>query len=329
MTIAARKKNHIEICLGEDVRSKITNGFERYRLIHNALPEADFGLFSIETEFLGKKISAPVLISSMTGGTEQGELINQNLLMAAAELNIPFAIGSQRIYLMDQDKSLYQYRKIAKDIPILANVGAVQLNYGFSRDDLLRAVDMLEADGLILHLNPLQELLQDGGDMDFSGLLGKIEDICADFPVPVIVKEVGWGISCDVACKLRNAGVSIIDVAGAGGTSWSQVESFISADPAARVLAEPFAGWGIPTAECIRSIHEMDPSIQLIASGGMLSGVDAAKAILLGASLAGFAGRLLPGAADKDPLKVHEILESIILQYKIARFVSSGIEECV
>lgn len=329
MTIAARKKNHIEVCLGEDVRSKINNGFERYRLIHNALPEADFESFSAETEFLGKKISAPILISSMTGGTEQGEQINRNLLAAAAELNIPFAIGSQRIYLVNHDHSLDQYRKISKNIPILANVGAVQMNYGFTRDDLLRAVEMLEADALILHLNPLQELLQDGGDTDFSGLLKKIENICRNFPVPIIVKEVGWGISCNVACKLRDAGVSVIDVAGAGGTSWSQVESLISADPAVKLLAEPFAGWGIPTADCIRSIHEMDPNIKLIASGGLSTGVDAAKAILLGASLAGFAGRLLPGAVYSDPEKVSDILKLIIQQYKIARFVSSGIEECV
>ena len=132
-----------------------------------------------------------------------------------------------------------------------------------------------------------------------------------------------------MACKLRDAGVSVIDVAGAGGTSWSQVESLISADPAAKLLAAPFAGWGIPTAECIRSIHEMDPNIKLIASGGLSTGVDAAKAILLGASLAGFAGRLLPGAVYNDPEKVSDILKLIIQQYKIARFVSSGIEECV
>lgn len=330
MTIAARKKNHIEVCLSEDVRSKINNGFERYRLIHNALPEADFESFSTETEFLGKKISAPIFISSMTGGTEQGELVNRNLLTAAAELNIPFAIGSQRIYLLtNQCNAPLPFRTIAKNIPILANVGAVQMNYGFTRDDLLRAVEMLEADALILHLNPLQELLQDGGDTDFSGLLKKIENICRNFPVPIIVKEVGWGISCNVACKLRDAGVSVIDVAGAGGTSWSQVESLISADPAAKLLAEPFAGWGIPTADCIRSIHEMDPNIKLIASGGLSTGVDAAKAILLGASLAGFAGRLLPGAVYSDPEKVSDILKLIIQQYKIARFVSSGIEECV
>ena len=326
MSIELRKKNHIDICLKEDVRSQITNGFEKYRLIHNALPESDFSRYSIETEFLGKTVSAPFLISSMTGGTEAGEKINHQLLTAANELNLPFAIGSQRIYLLHPEIKPIHYRKIAPNIPLLANVGAVQLNYGFKRDDFLRAVEMIGADALILHLNPLQELIQKNGDTDFSGLLEKIGNLCRDFPVPVVIKEVGYGINYRNAAKLSEAGAAMIDVAGAGGTSWSQVERFLSDDKAVSAAAEPFRGWGIPTAECIASIHEHDPEIKLIASGGIMDGVEAAKAVYLGADIVGLAARLLPFAADRSPEALINELKTLILQYKTAMFLSDGIE---
>ena len=186
---------------------------------------------------------------------------------------------------------------------------------------------MLEADALILHLNPLQELLQTGGNTDFSGLLRKIEALCAGFPVPVIAKEVGWGISAELAQKLTDAGVSMIDVAGAGGTSWSRVESSLNGNRFSAKLAEPFADWGIPTAECIRSIHEAHPEIRLIASGGIMNGIEAAKAILLGAELSGMAARLLPAAAKGTAENVCEELRCVMEQYKIARFLSSGLEQ--
>ena len=327
MSISDRKNNHIEVCLREDVRSRLSSGFEKYRLIHNALPEADFGTFPIGTEFLGKPITAPFLISSMTGGTEYGEKINRALLGAAAELGLPFAIGSQRIYLEDPGKELHGLRKAAPGIPLLANLGAVQLNYGYSREHCLRAVEMLEADALILHLNPLQELIQTGGNVDFSGLLKRIEDLCGNFPVPVIVKEVGWGIRAENAKQLTDAGVSMIDVAGAGGTSWSEVESRVSGSDRSRQMADPFSDWGIPTAECLTSICERYPEIRLIASGGITNGVEAAKAVMLGAELCGMAGRLLRTAAEKDAEAVADEIRMIIEQYKIARFLSCGIEK--
>ena len=327
MTIAERKNNHIDICLNGDVRSKVGNGFEKYRLIHNAAPEADFHQFNIETVFLGKKISAPFMISSMTGGTKHGEQINRNLIEAAAEIGLPFAIGSQRIYLANNDFPKVPFRKIAPDIPILANVGAVQLNFGFTRDQFLRAVDMLEADALILHLNPLQELIQTDGNCDFSGLLDKIADLCSGFPVPVVIKEVGWGINPELAGRLADCGAAMIDVAGAGGTSWSQVESLINGSRDSMELAQPFADWGIPTAECISSIHEKYPDIPLIASGGIMNGVEAAKGVWLGAKVCGMAARLLPAAADGTAADVCDVLRCVISQYKIARFLSCGIEK--
>lgn len=327
MTIAERKNNHIDICLHGDVRSRITSGFENYRLIHNAMPEADYAAFTTECEFLGKTISAPVMISSMTGGTDHGELINRRLIEAAAALNIPFAVGSQRIYLDGSGRKPYPFRRTAPSIPILANVGAVQLNYGFVRDHYLRAVEMIEADALILHLNPLQELIQKDGDTNFSGLLEKIARLCSEMPVPVIVKEVGWGIRPELARQLTDAGVYMIDTAGAGGTSWSQVESLIDGSPEMLALAEPFAGWGIPTAECVRSIRGKYPDIRIIASGGIRNGVEAAKAVMLGADLCGLAGCLLKPAAEGAPEDVLKMLRIVCEQYRIARFLSCGIEK--
>ena len=327
MSIAERKNSHLDVNLHCAVGSTLTAGFEKYRLTHNALPEADFDTYSIASVFLGKRIDAPILISSMTGGTEHGERINRNLLTAAAELGLPFGIGSQRVYLEDSARKVFPVRSIAKETPVLANVGAVQLNYGYGRDQFLRAVDMIEADALILHINPLQELVQKGGDTNFAALLPKIAALCADFPVPVIAKEVGWGFSVTNAKALLDAGVSYIDVAGAGGTSWSQVESFIDGSPEASELARPFAGWGIPTAECLDAIHTALPGAKLIASGGLKDGVDAAKAVTLGAELAGFAGRILPAAAEETPDALIKTLRTIIQQYKIVRFLSSGIEK--
>lgn len=326
MSISLRKNNHIDVCLRKDIRSKQSNGFERYRLLHNPLPEADFEKFSTESQFLGKKISVPILISSMTGGTEEGEQINRRLVEAAADLNVPFAIGSQRIYITEKRGPIFPYREIAPNIPILANLGAVQMNYGFTRDDYLRAVEMIDADALILHLNPLQELIQENGDTNFSGLLKKIGLLCHDFPVPVIVKEVGWGIHAETAKRLIDAGVSIIDVAGSGGTSWSRVESFVYENDVIQKIAAPFDDWGTPTAECVDMIHRQYPEIKLIASGGIQNGVEAAKAIRLGAILVGFAARLLPDAA-KSTEAITEELKLIMHQYKIAMFLSSGIEK--
>jgi isopentenyl-diphosphate delta-isomerase len=194
----------------------------------------------------------------------------------------------------------FAVRSLAPNILLFANLGAVQLNYKYGLEQCLKTIDLLEADALILHLNPLQECIQTEGDTNFKGLFHKIEQLCTQLPVPVIAKEVGNGIDAVMAKRLIEAGVAAIDVAGAGGTSWAKIEGERAQDPLQRRLGETFANWGIPTANCITSIREVSPDIPLIASGGLRSGLDAAKAIALGANLAGFAWPFLQAAAESE-----------------------------
>jgi isopentenyl-diphosphate delta-isomerase len=235
----------------------------------------------------------------MTGGTEEAGEINQRLAEAAQEVGVAMGVGSQRAALENprETPTFAIARKVAPDILLFANLGAVQLNYGFGIDHCRRAVDMLQADALILHLNPLQEAVQDAGDTNFAGLSKKIEEVCKKLEVPVIAKEVGWGISERTARLLADCGVSAIDVAGAGGTSWSQVEMYRAPDEFTRELAGTFVGWGIPTAESILNVKKAAPETQIFASGGLRDGLDIAKCIALGATLGGMAGQFLKAAA--------------------------------
>ncbi|MHC5728572.1 MAG: type 2 isopentenyl-diphosphate Delta-isomerase, partial [Nostoc sp.] len=221
-----RKADHIRICLEEDVQcDQITNGLERYRFTHSCLPELNHNEIDLSTTFLGKHLDAPLLISSMTGGTEQAGIINQRLAQVAQHYKIAMGVGSQRVAVeKPQVADTFAVRKYAPDVLLFANLGAVQLNYKYGLDECLRVVDILEADALILHINPLQECIQSKGDTNFRGLLDKISKLCFELPVPVIAKEVGNGISAAIAQKLIAAGVTAIDVDGAGGTSWGKVE---------------------------------------------------------------------------------------------------------
>ncbi|MFQ3663105.1 MAG: type 2 isopentenyl-diphosphate Delta-isomerase, partial [Chloroflexaceae bacterium] len=261
-----RKIDHIRIVLGEDVAAKgVSTGFGAYRLPHAALPELDLAEIDTRTTFLGKPISAPLLISSMTGGASVAERINLALAEAAEHLGLPMGVGSQRAAVVDARLApTYQVRRVAPRIPLLANLGAVQLNYGFGVDQCRRAVEMIEADALILHLNPLQEAVQPEGNTNFKGLLHKIEQLCRALEVPVVVKEVGNGIGARDAQRLYACGVRIIDVAGAGGTSWSEVERFRQPDNQGRRVAGAFADWGIPTTECIRAVRAALPDVTII-----------------------------------------------------------------
>lgn len=295
---SSRKADHIRINLEEDVASSITTGLEDYRFIHQALPEMNLEQVDFTQDLFGKKVHAPILISSMTGGTTEAGRINRVLAEAAQACRIVMGVGSQRAALEDAlTAETFRVRRYAPDIVLLANLGAVQLNYGFTVDDCQRAVDMIEADALILHLNALQEAVQPEGDTRFAGLLEKIAQVCHRLPVPVIGKEVGWGISEQAARMLADAGVAAIDVAGAGGTSWSQVEKYRIQDPSLARVAAAFRDWGIPTAESIRMVRRAAPEVTIFASGGLRSGVDIAKSIALGASLGGMAGPFLKAAA--------------------------------
>src|SRR5215216_337729 len=306
-TTSGRKLDHVRIVLDEDVAAKgVYTGFSAYRLPHEAVPELDLAEIDLSTRFLGKPMRAPLLISSMTGGAHDVAQINLALAQAAQVLGLAMGVGSQRSAIRDAQLAYtYQVRRVAPDIPLLANLGAVQLNYGYGVDECRRAVEMIEADALILHFNALQEAVQPEGNTNFKGLLKKIEQVCRHVGVPVIAKEVGNGIGANAARRLIDAGVWGIDVAGAGGTSWSEVERFRQASERGSRVASAFADWGIPTTEAIREVRAAFPAITLIGSGGIRSGVDVAKAIALGADIGGAAKpALAPANAGEGALGV-------------------------
>ncbi|MFC2058369.1 type 2 isopentenyl-diphosphate Delta-isomerase [Chloroflexota bacterium] len=316
-----RKEEHLRINLQHDVQfEEVTTGFEDYCFIHQALPEVDAVDIDLSVGLFGKRLNTPIIISSMVGGIEAAKPINRNLAEAAQALGMAMGLGSQRAAIEDASvAATYQVRDVAPDILLFANLGAVQLNNGYGVSECRRAVEMIEADGLILHLNPLQEALQHDGNTNFSGLLRKIEQVCRKLSCPVIVKEVGWGISENVARKLAEAGVAGIDVAGMGGTSWSEVERFRARTEKGNNVAATFASWGIPTAESIVMAQRGAEGIPLIASGGIRSGLDVAKAIALGADAAGIAGPLLK-AANVSAEAVVAVLQEVVEGLRIAMF---------
>ena len=319
---AQRKQDHLRIVMGETVASASSTGLERYRLLHCALPELDLASIETSVTFLRRRLAAPILISGMTGGVERGAEINRRLAAAAQALGCAMGVGSQRVALEQPElESLFAVREVAPDILLLANFGAAQLNTGYGLKQARRAVEMIGADALVLHLNPLQEALQVQGNTDWRGLLSRIADLCAGLDVPVVVKEVGWGISAPVARQLVDAGVAAIDVGGAGGTSWSEVERHRAPTELLRRVSGAFVGWGIPTAEAVQMVRRSLPEIPLIASGGLRSGVDAAVAIALGADLAGFAAPLLRAAAESE-MGAHDLLSALLLELRVSMFAA-------
>jgi len=316
-----RKYEHLHINLTKDVQFEaVSTGLENYRFIHQALPEIDAASIDLSVSLFGKTLNAPLLLSPMTGGIKQAKRINRNLAQAAQEMGIAMGVGSQRTAIDNPDVvDTFQVREVAPDILLFANLGAVQLNYGYGIEECRRAVEMIEADAIILHLNPLQEALQPEGQTNFFGLLHKIEQICRHLTVPVVVKEVGWGISETVARKLIEAGVAGLDVAGAGGTSWGEVERHRTPSDNHSRIAKSFAAWGIPTAESIQIVRLAAPEITLIASGGLRTGIDMAKAIALGADAAGVAAPLLK-AADVSTEAVIEYVNETIEVLRITMF---------
>src|SRR5690625_5177495 len=319
--INKRKAEHITLCLTDQVTGEgITSGMESVRLIHNALPEIDFNKIALNTTFFDHEMKTPFLVSSMTGGSEEATKINQNLASAAEERGWVFALGSTRALVENDDyQESFRVRDFAPTIPIIANLGSVQLNYGFTIEKCQKIIELTEANALVLHLNTIQEVIQTNGDTNFENLLPKIAKLTETIGVPVGVKEVGWGIDGESARQLRDAGIQFIDVAGAGGTSWSQVEKLRSNDPVRKEAAEAFVDWGIGTVESLITVKEAVQDTTVFASGGMKTGVDAAKAIALGADLVGFARSLLKDATTSVEA-VMQMMETRELELRMAMF---------
>lgn len=325
--ISARKNEHLRICLEEEVTSGVPTGFDQVHLEVVALPEIDFNSINLSTNVFGKILDAPILISSMTGGSGKTKHFNQLLARAANEFNIAMGVGSQRAALVhdDLEDTFAIARREAPHALLFANIGIAQLNQGFGLAECQMAVDMLEADALILHINALQEALQPEGNRDFTQLLQKIESITRGLPVPVIAKEVGCGIDPKTARSLINAGVRGIDVAGVGGTSWAAVEMYRQTDPIRKALCQTYIGWGIPTVKSLCGLDGLSDDILRISSGGLRDGLDVAKSIALGADLAGFARKLII-AANSGYETLKETIELILLELKVAMFLNGAVD---
>ena len=295
-----RKLNHITIAKRDNILSKLSNGFEDYRFEYNAFPEINFDDIDTSTSFLGKTLSMPLMISAITGGINESIQINNTLAQFAQNYSIAMGIGSERI-LLENDALLnkgFNIRKLAPDILLFANLGAVQLNYGYTVEHCKKAVNLIEADAVALHINPLQEVFQNSGNTNFDNLLSKIEILCKNVNVPVIVKEIGFGISKNVAQKLVDIGVSCIDVAGRGGTDWIKIESISSENKIIQNVAKDFDEIGIRTADALYDIQNIN--ILKIASGGIRNGIEIAKAIALGADITGIARGFLLNLDNLD-----------------------------
>jgi isopentenyl-diphosphate delta-isomerase len=323
--ISKRKADHISININQDVQSGLSAGFENYHFRHEAVPELSLSQVDTSTSFLGKNLSAPILISSMTGGVAHARGLNEALARAAEELHLAMGVGSQRAALVHPEtRDSFKIRRWAPTALLFANLGAVQFNYGFGLAECQAAVEMIEADALILHFNSLMEAVQPEGDTDFSNLLPKIEQICSNLGVPVIAKEVGWGIDARTAKRLVDVGVSVIDVAGAGDTSWSEVEAYrLNGVP--QTIARSFKDWGIPTTLCLEDLSAADLNVPFIASGGLENGIDLAKSLALGASLGGFARKLL-GPANESYEALLGTLTAIKSELQLCMF-ACGIQK--
>jgi isopentenyl-diphosphate delta-isomerase len=314
-----RKAEHIDLALDRSMQLR-RSWFAELELEHQALPELDLATVECGVEWLGRRLEAPLLISCMTGGTGEATRINRNLAEAAEAARIAIGVGSQRKALEDPAQAAsFRIRRFAPSVPLVANLGAVQLNYGFGLDECRRAVEMIEADALALHLNPLQEALQPEGQCDFRGLVDKIGEVAARLEVPVIVKEIGCGLSAAAAERLLEVGIRWFDTAGVGGTSWARIEAARADDIE---IGELFAGWGLPTPRSIRELAAL-PGARVIGSGGVRSGVDAAKALALGAELVGIAQPFLE-AAHVSADRAVERSARTIRELRIAMFCSGA-----
>jgi isopentenyl-diphosphate delta-isomerase len=322
-----RKDSHLSICLEEQIEfySANSNGFASYRFDHDGLPEVDCAKIDLRVEFLGKKLAAPLVIGAMTGGTDRTGEINRRLALAAERCQVGFALGSQRKMLRDPSETIrqsYAVREAAPGIPLLfGNLGAVQLNYGVTPSDIRKLIEGVGCDAFNFHINPLQEAIQPEGDRDFSGLLSRLKSCISELNTPVFIKEVGAGISRSTAKKLRSLPIRGVETAGAGGTSWSKIESLRTTDPTGQGLGTLFARWGIPTAESVVICRAELPDLSIVASGGIRNGIEVAKALALGADVAAAALPILK-AAEKSVDDAVEAIQRILTELRTTLFVT-------
>jgi len=325
MPVIDRKDSHLALCLAEPVEftSDGANGFAGLRFDHDALPEIDKASVSTEVELLGKRLAAPIIVGAMTGGTERAGELNRRLAIAAERCRVGLALGSQRKMLDDPStRSTFAVRETAPGLPLLfGNLGAVQLNYGVGVRDIRRLVEGAGCDAFLFHLNPLQEAIQPEGDTRFSGLLSKLRTVAPEVGLPVLLKEVGAGISRTTALKIRGLPVAGVETSGVGGTSWSKIESLRTSDPVQRTTGELFARWGIPTAESIATCRSVLPDRVVIASGGIRNGIEVAKALALGADAVALALPLLR-AAERCVDEAALALERVVEELRTAMFVT-------
>ena len=320
-TIEQRKKDHLKIALSPHAQTG-NSGFDFFRFIHNALPEINYDEIDTASVFLKKEVSYPFFISCMTGGVKEGKRINRNLAKAAQKYKIPMGVGSQRASIEHADLAdLFMAREVAPDICLMANIGLVQLNYGFGLSEYQKCIDMIKADALVVHINPIQEIIQPEGDRNWKGLLSKLSKIIDKLSVPVIAKEVGFGLSDTVIERLYSIGIRYVDVAGWGGTNWSYVEAMRG--KADKELGLLFSDWGIPTTEAIRMAKEVKSkkrnALTILGSGGVRDGIDIAKALCLGSDLVGLATPF-GKAAFNSAMAVEELIERLAKELKTTMF---------
>jgi isopentenyl-diphosphate delta-isomerase len=328
---SSRKRDHVKLVIARDVAHRaISTGYDSLRFVHNALPELSLEEIDTSTVFFGNHLDAPLLVSSMTGGYSDALAINRDLAIAAQEFGIAMAVGSARQAMEDKTEhpSYSVARKENPDGLLFTNVGAAEiasLHREKKIDKLKVIVDLVQADGLIVHLNPLQELLQPEGNTNFTGVLAGIESVVKELGIAVIAKEVGAGISREVAARLLAAGVRAIDVAGAGGTSWAGVE-ILRRKKKDRPETDVFWDWGIPTADALAEVAELKKkaTFGLIASGGIRDGIDVAKSIALRADLVGMARPLLKSLSSGKSAKLHEKIEGVIRQLRAVMFLTGS-----
>jgi isopentenyl-diphosphate delta-isomerase len=315
-TTSSRKRDHVLLTVKKNVtfREK-TNGFERWEFVHNALPEINLSDVDLRTVFLNKELSLPLMVSCMTGGYKEAEKINRGLAEVCEEFHLAMGVGSQRQAMEDTTyhSSFSVARKSAPSIPLIGNIGAPEVATMTDVSPILRLAELIQADAFAIHLNPLQEFLQPEGNTNFKGVLKGIEKLVKELPIPVIVKEIGAGISADVALRLLNGGVTYIDVAGAGGTSWAGVEILRRDETKEkREQWNPLWDWGIPTAEAIHEVaglKQQFPSLTIIGSGGIVRGMEGAKAIALGADIVASARPMLKALMQGGKNELRSVIE--------------------